>query len=297
MEAYNDRIMSDTSTNGSQARIRVRPLSPALGAVVLGVDLARLDDAEFAEIRQAFIDHQVLFFRDQGLSPDALLGFAERFGPLADYPFAAGLADFPRITEIVKEPHQTSAFGGMWHSDTTYLAEPPMATLLYAVETPEAGGDTLFADLYAALEGLSPGLRSFLRDLTVVNTSDLHRAALRGDHLRSGSMAAKSATPAALEARHPVIRRHPQTGREVLNVNPAHSRQFADWTLEESRPLLAFLFDQATRPELTCRFRWRPGSLAVWDNRCTWHRAINDTGGRRRVMRRVSIQGDGADSP
>ena len=289
--------MSQAAANQSSVRLSVSPLSPALGAEISGVDLTCLDDAGFAEILQAFWDHQVLFFRDQDLSPSALLGFAGRFGPLADYPFAASLDDFSKITEIIKEPHQTSAFGGMWHSDTTYLAEPPMATLLYAVETPEVGGDTLFADLYAALEGLSPGLRSLLRDLTVVNTADLHGAALRGDHLSSGSMEAKATPPAALEARHPVIRRHPQTGREALNVNPAHSRQFADWTLEESRPLLTFLFDRATRPELTCRFRWRPGSLAIWDNRCTWHRAINDYDGRRRVMRRISIQGDVAGSP
>ena len=171
--------------------LEIMPQSPALGAEISGIDLARLDDAAFAGIHRAFLEHQVLFFRDQALSPAALTAFAARFGRPADYPFAKGLEGFPLITEIVKEPHQTSAFGGMWHSDTTYLPDPPMATLLYAVETPESGGDTLFTDLTAAFAGLSPALRALLRRLTVVNASDLHGAALRGDHLRSGSMAAK----------------------------------------------------------------------------------------------------------
>ena len=273
-------------------RIAVAPVSGALGAEVSGVDLADLDDECFAEIHRAFLAHQVLFFRDQVLTPDAFVALARRFGPIGAYPFAQGLPDHPEIVEIVKEPDQTSNFGGMWHSDTAYLPRPPKATLLLAVETPPTGGDTLFASLTSAYESLSEGFRKTLDSLRAVNTSALHGAALRGDHLQTGSMAAKRAADEALEAVHPCVRVHPGTGRRALYVNPAHTARFADMTAEESRLLLAFLFEQAARPELTCRFRWSPGALAVWDNRCTWHCAINDYDGHRRVMRRITIEGE-----
>ena len=287
--------MSDTAARTHPQLVSgmsVRPVSGALGAEVSGVDLARLDDAAFAAIYDAFLAHHVLFFHDQSLSPEAYLDFARRFGPPADYPFAKGLEGYPQITEIVKEPHQTTNFGGMWHTDTTYSDCPPKATMLSAVETPEAGGDTLFANMHLAYETLSEGYRRILDGLTGVNSSALHAASLRGDHLETGSMGAKPAARPVLEAEHPVVRTHPETGRKALYVNPAHTARFAAMTREESVPLLDYLFDHAVRPEFTCRFRWRPGSLAVWDNRSTWHSAINDYDGHRRVMRRITIEGD-----
>ena len=274
------------------AHIKATPLSGALGAEIEGVDLAALTDEVFAEIRQAFHDHQVIFFRGQKLEPAHLVALATRFGKPSIYPFAKGLADYPVITEIIKEPQQTSNFGAMWHSDTTYLPEPPMATLLYAVETPAVGGDTLFANMVLAYEALSEAFRDRLDRLTGVSSAALHGAALRGDFLKSGAMSAAGADDAALTAEHPAVRRHPETGRKALYVNPSHTAQFAGFTAAESRPLLDFLFDHAVRPEFTCRFRWTDGALALWDNRCTWHSALNDYHGQRRVMRRISIAGD-----
>jgi taurine dioxygenase len=272
--------------------ITVSQISSALGAEVSGVDLARPEEAACAEISRAFLTHQVLLFRDQELSPAQLIRLAARFGGPSIYPFAEGLPGFPAVTEIINEPHQTSNFGGMWHSDTTYLPEPPKATLLHAVETPSAGGDTLFANMCLAYEALSEGFRSLLDRLEGVNAAALHGAALRGDTLETGPMTAAGPDAGALVATHPAVRVHPETGRRALYVNPSHTAQFAGWTEAESRPLLDFLFAHGARPEFTCRLRWRKGSLALWDNRCTWHRAINDYHGRRRVMRRVSIAED-----
>ena len=276
----------------TQTTLGVEPLSGALGAVVTGIDLARIDDAAFGRVYEAFLEHQVLFFRDQTLTPEQYLAFARRFGALADYPFAKGLEGHPAITVIVKEPHQTSNFGGMWHTDTTYQPDPPKATMLYAVETPRAGGDTLFADMYRAYDTLSDGMRAMLAGLDGVSSSGLHASSLRADHLKSGSMQSEKAAPKVLEATHPAVRTHPETGRSALYVNPAHTARFAGMTRAESLPILEYLFAHAVQPELTCRFRWAPGSLAVWDNRCTQHCAINDYDGHRRVMQRITVQGD-----
>ena len=275
------------------ASLAVESLSGALGAIVSGIDLAAgVDDALFADIEKAFLSHQVLFFRDQNLTPESYLAFARRFGPPADYPFAKGIASHPEITEIIKEADQTSNFGGIWHTDTSYLPEPPKATLLYAVETPAAGGDTLFANLYLAYDTLSGGMAKMLEGLRAVNKSALHGVALRGAHLSTGSMEAKKSSSETLSAEHPAIRTHPQTGRKALYVNPAHTAQFSGMTRDESLPILTFLYDHAIQPEFTCRFRWQPGSLAIWDNRCTLHCAINDYDGHRRVMQRITLQGD-----
>lgn len=275
-------------------QLSIEPVSGTLGAEISGVDLSQIDDADFTHIRKAFLDHHVLFFHDQSLTPDQYLAFAARFGRTAEYPFAKGLEGHPEITEIIKEPEQTSNFGGMWHTDTTYQPVPPKATMLYAVETPDAGGDTLFASMHAAYETLSEGMRAVLENLDAINSSDLHGSSLRGDHLKTGTMGAKDNARTAREAQHPVVRAHPETGRKALFVNPAHTVRFSEMTREESLPILTYLYDHAVQPEFTCRFRWRPGSLAVWDNRSTWHTAINDYDGHRRVMRRITIEGDAA---
>ena len=270
--------------------ISAEPIAGALGAEISGVDLAAdLDDATVAEIRAAWLQHLVVFFRDQHLTPERFLVFARRIGTPVEYPFVKGIEGYPEIISVSKLPHETVNFGGIWHSDTVYLECPPMATLLLAREVPPRGGDTMWANMYAAYEALSPGLRQLLDGLRAVNSSALADVSkTREDRIRD------SGTDADLEyvAEHPVVRTHPETGRKALYVNVAHTARFANMTVEESRPLLRYLFEHSVRPEFTCRFRWAPGSLALWDNRCTMHNPINDYHGFTRTMHRITLAGD-----
>jgi alpha-ketoglutarate-dependent taurine dioxygenase len=271
--------------------IGVRPIAGAIGAEIPGVDLsAPLDDDTIAEIRRAWLDHLVIFFRDQDLPPARFLAFARRLGEPIEYPFVTGIAGFPEITPVVKLEHEKVNFGGLWHSDTTYLEIPPMGTMLIAREVPAYGGDTLFANMYLAYETLSPGMRRLLDGLVAVNSSTkADTTKTREDRMRDG---ANPAARAEYEASHPVVRTHPETGRKALYVNGGHTVRFKDMTEEESAPLLRSLFAHQTRPEFTCRFRWEKGSLAFWDNRCAQHNPINDYHGFRRVMHRVTLAGD-----
>lgn len=271
--------------------LRVQPIAGALGAEISGVDLeGELSDATIAEIRQALLDHLVIFFRDQDLPPARFLALARRFGTPIEYPFVRGIDGFPEVINVAKLEHETVNFGGVWHADTTYLQEPPMATLLVAREVPEAGGDTLFANQYLAYETLSQKLQSLLATLRGVSSSAKADASrTREDRIRSdGSAEARK----LLVAEHPTVRTHPETGRKALYVNVAHTARFAGMTDDESRPLLQFLFAHAVRPEFTCRFRWRVGSLALWDNRCAMHNPINDYHGHTRRMHRITLAGD-----
>jgi taurine dioxygenase len=277
----------------SATAIEIRPLSASLGAEIHGLDLARPLDAEtFARVERAFLDHLVLFFRDQELTPAQQVAFAARFGPVGRYPLAEPIPEHPDIIAVVKEPGQTTNFGGVWHSDTTYLECPSLGSLLYAKEVPASGGDTLFANMYLAYESLSPGLRRLLDGLRAVNSAGKNKETLRGDHLAGGAMTASAIDARGLRAEHPVVRRHPVTGRKALYVNRAHTVAFRDMTEAESAGLLGYLFEHAAREDFTCRFRWRAGSLALWDNRCTQHYPLNDYPGQRRVMHRATIEGD-----
>jgi taurine dioxygenase len=271
--------------------IRVNPVAGALGAEVDGVDLGRPLGAEtVALLRRALLDHLVLFFRDQDLAPGALLAAARQFGTPVEYPFVKGIDGLPEVIEVSKLEHERVNFGGIWHSDTSYLETPPMGTLLLAREVPPAGGDTLFANMYLAGETLSEGLRSMLEGLTAINSSAKADASrTREDRVRS---APKDGSDRVLEAEHPVLRTHPETGRKALYVNVAHTLRFGGMTEAESAPLLGYLFHHLTKPEFTCRFRWRPGSLAFWDNRAAQHNPINDYHGYRRIMHRVTLAGD-----
>lgn len=274
------------------AAMDIRPLTGTLGAEITGVDLARLDSETFAAIHEAFLAHQVLVFPEQHLSPQAYVAFARRFGTPAEYPFAKGLEGHPEITVIIKEPEQRTTFGGIWHTDTTYTPRPPKATMLMAVETPPAGGDTLFACQYRAWETLSDGMKAILRGLHGVSSSAKHARSLRAAHLATGSMKAKEAAPEELVATHPAVRRHEETGRLALYVNRAHTVRFAELSEEESAPILEYLFQHQTRPEFTARVRWAPGTVTIWDNRSTQHTAINDYDGHRREMWRITIEGE-----
>ncbi len=274
-------------------RIQVQPLSPALGAEISGVDLSQdLDPAVFAEIESAFHQHLVVFFRDQNLSPAQEVAFAARFGPVGRYPFAAPIEGHPEVVAIVKEPWQRTVFGGAWHSDTTYLERPPLGSALYALELPPLGGDTLFANMYLAYDALSEGMKSLLDGLRAINTAGKDGGAVRGDHLADDTMPGRNLDKMNLEAEHPVARTHPVTGRKALYVNRAHSLRFTGMTEAESKPILDFLCAHAVREEFTCRFRWTQGALALWDNRCTQHYPVNDYHGHRRVMHRVTIEGE-----
>jgi alpha-ketoglutarate-dependent taurine dioxygenase len=269
--------------------IEVRPIAGALGAELLGVDMAHDLPADVVgEVRQAFLDHLVIFLREQNVTPPQQLAFARKFGEPIEYPQLKGLPECPMITPVVKLEHERNNFGGIWHSDTTYLERPPMGSMLLAREVPAYGGDTMFANQYLAYETLSDGLKQTLDGLIGVSSSskaDVTRT-------REDRMKDPSATPKQLQAEHPIVRTHPETGRKALYTSVAHTSHIKGWTEKESLPLLEFLWEHQVRPEFTCRFQWRAGSLAFWDNRCAMHNPINDYHGFRRVMHRITLAGD-----
>jgi taurine dioxygenase len=268
--------------------MEVIPQSSVIGAEIHGLDLSRgLDDETQVRLNQAFLEHQVLFFRDQQLSPRQYNDFAAGFGPLQDYLFAAGMDGFPYITEIIKTETETESFGSFWHSDSTYTERPPKITLLYAREVPPRGGDTLFADMYSLYDELSDGLKAALAPLRAINSAsalprdeDIHQAVKSRNSASSGQFAI-----------HPVVRRHDETGRRALYVNSIHTLGFEGMTRAESRPLLDYLLRRVERPEYSFRLRWQADTLAMWDNRCTQHYALNDYHGHRRVMHRIIVEG------
>jgi taurine dioxygenase len=229
--------------------------------------------------------------RDQKLEPADIMKVGEHFGEPCHYPFVTGMEGFPFIFEVVKAEEETTNFGGNWHSDTTYLDKPPLATLLYAVETPSHGGDTLFASTRAAYEALSDGMRTLVDGLVGVNSAGLKHGGGRSKmHSRIGGMKVHDTETAdQYEAEHPVARTHPETGKKALYISRSHTIRFRDMTEEESRPIVDWLQAHITRPEFTCRVRWEPGTLTVWDNRCTLHNAVNDYHGQRRRMRRLTV--------
>jgi len=273
----------------------VEPVAGALGAEIAGVDLSRpLSDTTYAGLRRAWLEHLVLFFRDQELTPAQFLAFGRRFGEVIEYPFVKGLDDYPEIIPVLKLAHEHVNFGGVWHSDTAYLEAPPMASMLVAREIPPVGGDTLFASMYLAYETLSDGMKRLIEPLVAINSSSKADASrTREDRMKDSGREGRKEYVSA----HPVVRRHPETGRRALYVNVAHTVRFDGMTEEESAPLLEYLFRHQTRPEFTCRFRWRRGSLAMWDNRCAQHNAINDYHGHRRLLHRITLAGDTPKGP
>ncbi len=269
----------------------VRPVSGSIGAEIWGIDLSdELGHNAISSIRQAWLAHGVIFFREQELPPAKFLAFAKRFGEVVEYPFIKGIEGYPEIIPVVKLETERHNFGGVWHSDTAYLETPPMATMLIAREVPPYGGDTLFANGYAAYEALSDGMKRMLDGLTAINSSakaDVTRT--REDRIRDGG---KTEAKKEFVSEHPVVRTHPETGRKALYVNFAHTLRFKDMTVAESAPLLGYLFQHQIRPEFTCRFNWGVGSIAFWDNRCVLHNPVNDYHGFKRVMHRVTLAGD-----
>ena len=274
--------------------IDVRPLAGAVGAEIHGLDLRKLDDAAVGAIRGALLEHGVVFFREQSLDDAALKAFAARFGPPFIHPFLKTDGADPAVVQIRREPGDARIVGEDWHADTTMMTEPPMGAVLYALEVPRHGGDTLFASQCAAYDALSPGMKELLAGLRALHSDRLVAGPRAGAAINAGrtTKVRADADWRETETAHPVVRTHPETGRKLLFVNRSYTVGFEDMSEAESRPLLEYLFEQGHRPEFTCRFRWAQGSVAFWDNRAVKHLAIHDAGPFRRVMRRVQIAGD-----
>ena len=268
-------------------QIEVNPIAGAMGAEIHGIDLAHeLDDSTFPEIHQALLEHGAIFFRDQNITPSQQMDFARRWGKVHLHPHMPCLPNHPGIIEIVKKETDTVVFGANWHTDQMFTPTPARVTMLYAKEVPPAGGDTLFSNLYLAYDTLSDGMKALIANLYTVSIYDKKKT-------RPAAMAPTAPDEAPEPAEHPLVRRHPETGRKALYIsNASITRCIAGMTEDESRPLLTYLMTHATRPEFTCRFRWRVGSLAVWDNRRVLHNPINDYHGYRRVMHRITIEGE-----
>jgi taurine dioxygenase len=273
--------------------VTVQPIAGALGAEIDGVDLAQpVPAATLAEIKRALWEYLVVFFRDQRLTPEQQCAFTRNFGALVQPAATGSVEGHPDVTLVLREadtPREVLNFGGYWHSDQSFRDEPAGGFTLYAVELPEHGGDTLFANGYLAYESLSDGMREMLDRLVAV-----HSYAHGSDPDRGYRDAAQNAVPPVVrpDVEHPFVRVHPETKRKALYLSGSWLARFRGMTVEESRPLLGYLYAHATRPEFTCRFRWTPGTLALLDNRVTQHFAINDYSGRRRVMHRVMFAGE-----
>ena len=268
---------------------------PGVGAEILGVDIAGgLASSELDTIKQTFSEHGLVFFRNQKITEADHIEFAEVFGDINVNRFFAANPEYPQIAMVSKEPDQLENIGGGWHTDHSYDQEPALGSLLVARELPASGGDTWFASMYKAYDGLSDGLKETLEGMSAVHSAK-HVFGPKGEYETTGSAGGRIGNAgAALEMEdpiHPVVISHPLSGRKALYVNAGFTLRFDGWTDEESAPLLAYLYERAIADENITRFKWENGSVAFWDNRATWHFAQNDYPGQRRVMHRVTIEG------
>jgi len=275
-------------------QIQIHPLAGTLGAEISGINLAEpLADRCFSTVHQALLDHLVIFFRDQKVGPEQQIAFARRFGALHIHPYIPSLDGYPEVIALRSKadgPGDMAYQSNTWHTDLTYEAEPPMASILRAVEVPDAGGDTMWLNLYAAYESLSAPFREFVCGLTAVHNI------VRSMPL---DFTDRAEAPRQLErmqettppVEHPVVRTHPETGRKCLFVNRNFTSHIKGLERAESDAVIGYLLSHIEQPEFQCRFHWRPGSIAMWDNRCTQHYALVDYRSRR-VMHRVTVCGD-----
>jgi taurine dioxygenase len=266
----------------------IRPLD-GCGALIEGLDPTRADDREIDAVRQAVFDKGVVFFRDTQLTPEQQIAFARRIAPIVVNRYFPKTERYPEIAKVEKAEAQTTNIGGGWHTDHSYDAAPAMGSVLLAVELPPSGGDTLFADMYAAYDALSDGLKATLGTLKAHHASAhvFGEAGVYGKTDRA-DLAGHKDTP---EAVHPVVITHPGSGKKALYVNPSFTTGIVGWTRDESLALLGYLYGHAIKPQFVHRFQWGPGSMAIWDNRCTWHNAMNDYHGHRRLMHRITLDG------
>lgn len=273
-------------------RITVTPFTGTMGAEISDVDLNAIDDETVNEIRTAMLRHSVVFFHGQDFSPETQAAFGRRFGTLNRHPYVKSIDGHPDVFLIVKKASDKHHFGNGWHTDLAYAEQPASATILYGIDVPVAGGDTMFASHFAAYDALSDGMKNLLADMDAVYTN-AHTYGKDANRFKDGVSKEMSVELAAVnEVSHPVIRTHPETGRKGLYLSPLHFSRFEEMTPEESKPLFDTLVAHATQPEFTCRFRWGNGSVAMWDNRSTMHYAINDFSGFDRTMQRVTLEGD-----
>ena len=277
-------------------QIKIRPMSGNLGAEIEGVDLSQPMAARlFEQVHQAFLDHAVIVFRDQTLSRENQIDFGRRFGELDIHPIAIGMEEHPEIIEVFKPAGERASFGTSWHSDNSFFERPSKASILDGVTLPPYGGDTIWASMEKAYDSLSPGMKKIVDELTAVHSAkSAYDPAVTGAAKYEGEAAIGYRYSDAIheEVEHPVIRTHPETGRRSIYVNAMFTQRIVGLSQREGDAILHFLYEHATRPELTCRLRWAPGTVAMWDNRCTQHYALDDYEGFERLMYRVSVAGD-----
>ena len=273
------------------SKIIINPTSGSIGVEIHGIDLStKLSDSVFSKIRETFIEHGLIFFRNQELTPEDHLRFAKRWGEININRFFAKVEGYDQIAEVKKDPDQKINIGGAWHTDHSYDQIPAMGSILLAKETPKIGGDTLFANMYRAYETLSDGMKKTLETMNACHSSR-HVFGAHTGYAEASNQRVGNPELATQDAIHPVIITHPESKQKALYVNPEFTVNFEGWTKEESKPLLDYLTKHATQEENTTRFQWEPGSIAFWDNRCTWHFALNDYPGEKRLMHRITVEG------
>ncbi len=276
----------------SHAKIEIHPMSGTCGAEIFGVDLSQPLSADAVRtIRTTLVDRGVVFFREQRLTPEQQKALALQFGPLVTNPVYDHVPGYPEIMPVVKEATDKYNIGDTWHSDMSYMEEPPLGSILYAREVPPYGGDTLWTNMTVAYEALSDGLKAMLADRRAVHSDRFLTARLEERNAGRSTKLREDRAGLELSALHPVIRTHDESGRKALYVNYPFTWAFEGMSRDESVPLLTQLIAHATKPEFCCRFRWQKGSVAFWDNRCTMHYACNDYHGFRREMHRITIAG------
>lgn len=283
--------MQTMATAAIEHAMTLTPMSEHIGTRIEGVDLRHLDDGDFAAIRQAVFERGVVYVPGQQLTEEEHIAFARCWGGIDVNAYFPANGGYPEIAEVRKSENQKTNIGGGWHTDHSYDQVPAMGSILIARETPPAGGDTLFASMGAVFDSLSDGLKNTLRGLRAVHSAD-HIYKADGLYAQTDQGADLKGHDIRTLANHPVVIRHPKTGREILYVNPGFTLHFEGWTREESLPLLKHLYGVAEREEFHCRVQWQPGSVAIWDNRSTWHYAMNDYHGHRRLMHRITLSGE-----
>jgi taurine dioxygenase len=287
--------------------IEVRPLAAAMGAEIPGVDVERITDAQFEEVRAALFRHKMIFFRGQKLSHGGQAAFSLRFGAFAEDAYTKGVPGFPDVQPLVREtdtPREGLVFGGGWHTDSPFLPQPPAISMLYAVDAPPYGGDTIWANSALAYAQLSDTMKALLSPLKVrmsmarvLAAAQAHNAV---DDTGIGRLAAtRGATELPAEvvrkvtgSAHPLVRTHPSTGEKALYCDETYAIGIEGLTAAEAEPLLAFLVAHITQPAFTCRLRWEAGTLTLWDNRICVHQAFNDYDGFRRELYRTTVAGE-----
>ncbi len=278
------------------AGVKVLPLTPALGAEVVGIDIDSIDQEQFEALYRHWLKYRVVFLRDQSIDLEQLQQFSQRFGELMQLPYIKPHDDYPYIVRVLKQADEINmgVFGVDWHSDFSFLESPPKASILFAEQLPPVGGDTLWIDMGAATRSLPSELRRALQDKIAIHAGKPYgvaNAPVDGTQFK-GSIEIERCNPEAdQETRHPALSKHPEPGEELLFINPTYTTRIDDLSTSQSRQLLADLYHHCTRPEFGCRFKWTPGSIAIWDNRSTLHYAVNDYHGYRRCMYRTTIRG------